>query len=98
MKPPTLPLQSARLLDHLREQIRYRHYSIYTEKVYLYWVRFFVWWHLLMHPGLSVQSGCELFGVLQNYTAKPGATTLRWMIPDTANPVQLPLILSSANY
>ena len=41
MKPGTPPLQSTRLLDQLRERIRYMHYSLSTGKVYLYWVRFF---------------------------------------------------------
>jgi len=45
MKPGTPPLQSSRLLDQLRERIRYLHYSLSTEKVYLYWVRFFIRWH-----------------------------------------------------
>ena len=45
MKPGTPPLQSSRLLDQLRERIRYMHYSLSTEKVYLYWVRFFIRWH-----------------------------------------------------
>ena len=45
MKPGTPPLQSTRLLDQLRERIRYIHYSLSTEKVYLYWVRFFIRWH-----------------------------------------------------
>ena len=45
MKPGTPPLQSKRLLDQLRERIRYMHYSLSTEKVYLYWVRFFIRWH-----------------------------------------------------
>ena len=40
MKPGTPPLQSTRLLDQLRERIRYMHYSLSTEKVYLYWARF----------------------------------------------------------
>lgn len=38
------PLQSTRLLDQVRERIRYLHYSLKTEKAYLYWVRFFVLW------------------------------------------------------
>lgn len=38
-------MQSTRLLDQLRERIRYMHYSLSTEKVYLYWVRFFIRWH-----------------------------------------------------
>ena len=38
------PLVSKRLLDQVRERIRYLHYSLKTEKAYLYWVRFFVLW------------------------------------------------------
>lgn len=44
MKPGNLPLQSVRLLDKLRERIRYMHYSLSTEKVYMYWVRLFIRW------------------------------------------------------
>ncbi len=44
MKPRTPPLQSARLLDQVRERIRYMHYSLKTEKAYVYWVRFFIRW------------------------------------------------------
>lgn len=50
MKPRNPPLQSTRLLDQLRERVRYLHYSLSTEKVYLYWVRFFIRWHGLQHP------------------------------------------------
>ena len=42
MKPRNPPLHSTRLLDQVRERIRYLHYSLSTEKVYLYWVRFLV--------------------------------------------------------
>ena len=45
MKPGTPVLRSTRLLDQLRERIRYLHYSLNTEKAYLHWVRFFVRWH-----------------------------------------------------
>ncbi len=50
MKPGDPPLQSRRLLDQVRERARYLHYSLATEKVYLYWVRFFIRWHGLRHP------------------------------------------------
>ncbi|HEY3049625.1 MAG TPA: integron integrase [Polaromonas sp.] len=47
-------LQSTRLLDQIRERIRYLHYSLQTEKAYLYWARFFVRWHgrhgTMRHP------------------------------------------------
>lgn len=45
MKHRNPPLQSTRLLDQVRERIRYLHYSLSTEKVYLYWIRFFIRWH-----------------------------------------------------
>lgn len=44
------PLKSARLLDQVRERIRYMHYSIRTEQAYVYWVRGFVRFHGLRHP------------------------------------------------
>lgn len=51
MSPRTYPApQSTRLLDQLRERARYLHYSLRTEKAYLYWVRFFIRWHGVKHP------------------------------------------------
>lgn len=49
-KPVRPPLQSTRLLDQLRERIRYLHYSLRTEKTYVYWARSFIRWHKLRHP------------------------------------------------
>lgn len=34
----------------MRKRARYLHYSLRTEKAYLYWIRFFVRWHGLRHP------------------------------------------------
>lgn len=54
MKPGTPALRSIRLLDQVCERIRYLHYSLQTEKAYLYWVRFFIRWHgrsgTMRHP------------------------------------------------
>ncbi len=44
MKPGTPVLRSTRLLDQVRERVRYLHYSLGTEKAYMYWVRFFIRW------------------------------------------------------
>ena len=44
------PLKSVRLLDQVRERIRYKHYSIRTEEAYVYWVRSFIRFHQLKHP------------------------------------------------
>ncbi len=47
---PHPPLQSKRLLDQMRERLRYMHYSLNTEKTYLYWVRWFIRFSGLRHP------------------------------------------------
>lgn len=44
------PLQAVRLLDQVRERIRYKHYSYRTEQQYVYWVRAFVRFHGVRHP------------------------------------------------
>ena len=44
------PLQSARLLDQVRERIRYLHYSLRTEESYLHWIRAFIRFHGRRHP------------------------------------------------
>ena len=52
MKPGMPPLQSVRLLDQVRERIRYLHYSLKTEKAYLYWIRFFIRWSAAQVGGM----------------------------------------------
>ena len=48
---PSLPsLKSPRLLDQVRERIRYLHYSLRTEQAYVHWIRMFVRHHGLRHP------------------------------------------------
>lgn len=42
--------RSPRLLDQLRERIRYAHYSLRTEKTYVYWARYFIRFHNVRHP------------------------------------------------
>ena len=44
MNPVGYRPQSKRLLEQLREVLRYRHHSLKTEQAYLYWIRFFVRW------------------------------------------------------
>ena len=52
MKPGAPSLKSARLLVQVRERVRYMHYSLKTEKAYLYWVRFFVRWNATQPGGM----------------------------------------------
>ena len=50
-----------RLLDQLRRQIRYLHYSIRTEQAYVHWVRSFVRFHGLRHPAELGAAEVEAF-------------------------------------
>lgn len=50
--------QPPRLLDLLRMQIRYMHYSLRTEQAYVHWVRAFIRFHGLRHP--AELSGAEV--------------------------------------
>ncbi|WP_409993819.1 phage integrase N-terminal SAM-like domain-containing protein [Roseateles koreensis] len=57
----TLPsLKAPRLLDQLRERIRFLHYSRSTEDAYVFWVRAFIRHYGLRHPrdldGAAVES------------------------------------------
>lgn len=58
-------LQSTRLLDQVRERIRYLHYSLQTEKAHLYWARFFIRWHgrngKMRHPRDMGKADVEAF-------------------------------------
>lgn len=55
------PLHSKRLLDQLRERIRYCHYSLRTERAYVFWVRRFIRFHELRHPRELEASEVERF-------------------------------------
>ncbi|MCX7902186.1 MAG: integron integrase [Burkholderiaceae bacterium] len=49
--PPTSPPPCApRLLDKVRERVRYLHYSLRTEQAYVHWIRAFVRFHGKRHP------------------------------------------------
>lgn len=77
---PLPPLRSARLLDQVRERIRYLHYSIRTEQVYVYWIRGFIRFHGRRHR--AEMGGPELEAYLSAYGP----------ITDTAGPAINPLI------
>ena len=58
---PLPPLKAPRLLDQLRERIRFLHYSIRTEQVYVYWVRSFIRFNGLRHPASLGGAEVEAF-------------------------------------
>lgn len=55
------PLRSVKVLDQLRERLRYQHYSIRTEEAYVYWVRAFIRFHGRVHPAQLDGSAVEAF-------------------------------------
>ena len=63
--PPLPPLKSIRLLDQVREHIRYLHYSLSTERAYVqayvHWIRTYVRHHGLRHPKDIGALGVEAF-------------------------------------
>lgn len=52
---PLPPLRSVKVLDQLRERIRYLHYSLRTEQAYVNWVRAFI---RFTQPSHSENSVC----------------------------------------
>ncbi len=44
------PLPRPRLLDRVRERIRFRHYSIRTEQAYIDWIKRYIRFHARRHP------------------------------------------------
>ena len=55
------PAFQPRLLDALRQQIRYQHYSLRTEDAYVHWVRAFIRFHGLRHPSELGPAEVEAF-------------------------------------
>jgi len=58
---PLPRLQAVKLLDQVRERVRFLHYSLRTEQAYVHWVRAFVRFHGLRHPRDLGQDELEAF-------------------------------------
>jgi hypothetical protein len=55
------PQPPLKLLDQLRERIRYRHYSLRTEQAYVHWVKRFIFFHDKKHPKEMGKTEVESF-------------------------------------
>ena len=66
------PLRSERLLDQVRERVRYLHYNIRTEQAYVHWARAFVRFHRLRHP--REMAGAEVEAFLAWLAAEQGVS------------------------
>lgn len=75
------PLVSLRLLDQVRERLRYMHYSLQTEKTYVYWIRYFVRWHgregKMRHPKEMGRTEVEAFLTMLATQRKASTSTHR---------------------
>jgi site-specific recombinase XerD len=60
-QPLPLSTPAPRLLDAVRVQVRYRHYSRRTEQAYVHWVRAFVHFHGMRHPAELGHAEVEAF-------------------------------------
>lgn len=58
---PLPPLRAPKVLDQLRERIRYLRYSLRTEDVYVYWVRACIRFHGIRHPATMAGPEVEAF-------------------------------------
>ena len=58
---PLPALRSERLLDQVRERVRYLHYSIRTEQAYVHWVAAFVRFHRMRRPSEMAGEEVEAF-------------------------------------
>ena len=61
LSPASATVAPVRLLDQVRERIRYLHYSLRTEQAYVHWVRAFVRFHGVRHPKAMGQPEVEAF-------------------------------------
>ena len=59
LQSPLVP--APRLLDAVRTQVRYRHYSLRTEEAYVHWVRAFIHFHGMRHPAELAHPEVEAF-------------------------------------
>jgi len=49
MQTNTTPAQPKKLLDQVRDKIRFKHYSLSTENTYLSWIKQFILYHGKRH-------------------------------------------------
>ena len=61
----------------MRERLRYMHYSLNTEKTYLYWVRWLIRFHGLRHPREMGQPEVERFLTMLANERKAAPSTHR---------------------
>lgn len=63
----------SKLLDEVRNVMRVRHYSYETEKIYIYWIRQYIYFHNIKHPAemgaIEIEAFLTHLAVGKNVTA-----------------------------
>jgi integron integrase len=59
-----------RLLDQLRNRIRYLHYSLQTERAYIHWVKRYIYFHNKRHP--QEMSEADIVAFLNHLATREG--------------------------
>ncbi len=54
-------MQKKKLLDIVRDKIRVKHYSLSTERTYLYWIKYYILFHNKKHPVQMAKAEIEQF-------------------------------------
>ena len=64
----------SQLLDQVRNSMRTRHYSLQTEKIYIYWIKKYIFFHQVRHPKEMGETEISRFlthlAVVENVSAK----------------------------
>ena len=61
MQTNKTPAQPKKLLDQVRDKIRFKHYSLSTENTYLSWIKQFILYHGKRHPVDMGAAEVEIF-------------------------------------
>ncbi|MGB5966678.1 MAG: phage integrase N-terminal SAM-like domain-containing protein [Sulfurimonadaceae bacterium] len=62
-------MKERKLLDQVRDKIRFKHYSIKTEKSYVGWIKRYIVFHSLQHPREMGKAEIESFLTFNTRTA-----------------------------
>ena len=68
-------MQKRKLLDQVRDKIRFKHYSIRTEKAYVGWIKRYIAFHKMRHPKEMSKKEIEEFLTFLAVEQKVSPTT-----------------------
>ena len=80
-------MEKKKLLDIFRDKIRVKHYSLSTERTYLYWIKYYIIFHNKRDPKdmgkVEIEAFLNLFGCAKkgcSYHAKSGFFSVAFFV------------------